>query len=201
MTTETDDAPAQTAAPATPEKKPRSRNDVFANYLVVLLAFAGISLVIVLFASWGEEESLPEVDYEADAEQFTAFAPFPVLAPEDLPDDWVATSSRLTLAGATAGEEITDPVKWDVGFVTSSEEYASLRIGDDDPEDFIADMTNDGDPDGDQQVADDTWDRYETPDGDRRSLVRPTEGATLVVTGTATYDELATLAESLEPQE
>lgn len=200
MSTETGEAPRQVAS-APPDKKPRGRNDVFANYLVVLLVFAGLSLVIVLFASWGEEERVEEVDYEADVDVFTTVAPFPVLAPENLPDDWVATSSRLTLSGTSAGEELTDPVAWDVGFVTSSEEYASLRIGDDDPEGFIREMTNDGDPDGDQQVTGETWDRYESPDGDRRSLVRATEGATLVVTGTAPYDELAILAESLEPQE
>lgn len=192
MTTDT-----QPTAP--PQKKKQRRgNDVFANYLVVLLVFAGGALLVGLFMSWGQEEQLPEVDPAPDAAQFAEFAPYTAYVPENVPDDWVATSSRLTLNGATPDEAPTDPVSWDVGFVTTSDEYASFRMSNEVPADFIPAMTQDGESAGDQEVSGDTWDRYES--ADRRSLVHETDEATLVVTGTADYEELTTLAEALVAQ-
>lgn len=177
----------------------RRANDVFANYVMVLLGFVALAVFVVLVVSWRQEERLPEVDYSTDADTFAEVAPFTAYVPEDLPDSWVPTSSRLDTGGAAAGEEPTDPVMWDVGFVTGSEEYASLRVSDAELGEFIAEMTENGAPDGTEAVGGERWERYYSEERGRRSLVLPVDGATLIVTGTANYEELAVLAASLEP--
>lgn len=178
----------------------RGTGDSVANYVVVLLGFVVLAVVIVLFVSSRQQERLPEVDYTADAAALAEVAPFTAYAPEEVPEGWTSTSSRLDDGGALAGEEPRSPVTWDLGFATASDEYASLRISDAEPREFIAEMTERGEPDGEQTVDGEQWERYVGEDG-RLSLVREADGATLVVTGTAGYAELAELAASLEPQD
>jgi uncharacterized protein DUF4245 len=61
-------------------------------------------------------------------------------------------------------------------------------------------MTNRDRAVGSRQVAGATWAEYHREDKRQRSLVRLLPGVTLVVTGTASFDELAVLAASLRPQ-
>lgn len=178
----------------------RAKDRTFTNYMVVLLVFAALVAGMVLVVSARQEEHLPTVDYRPDATLLAENAPYTAYVPEGLPADWRPTSSRLDLGGATAGEPPTDPVTWDVGFATPSDEYASLRISDADPETFVAEMTEGGEPDGTERVDGQVWERYYSTGEGRRSLVRSADGATLVVTGTAEYAELAVLAAALEPR-
>jgi hypothetical protein len=177
----------------------RGTGDSIANYAVVLLGFVAVAVVVVLFVGARQQERLPEVDYTADAAALAEFAPYTAYTPEDTPQGWTPTSSRLDDGGALAGGEPQEPVTWDLGFATASDEYASLRISDAEPREFIAEMTQNGEADGEQMVDGEQWERYVGDEG-QLSLVRETEDATLVVTGTADYEELAELAASLEPQ-
>src|SRR5262249_31705048 len=95
------------------------------------------------------------------------------------------------------------PVSWHLGFNTPSKEYAALEESNEAPDgagNFIDRMTSQGHPDGTLQVAGVTWARTFRPDKKQRSLVRRLPGLTLVVTGTASYEELAVLAGSLRLQ-
>ncbi|MBX6768847.1 MAG: DUF4245 family protein, partial [Actinomadura rubrobrunea] len=62
-------------------------------------------------------------------------------------------------------------------------------------------MTNNKKPIGTQQVNGVTWTKYHRKDKKANSLARTLpNGVSLVVTGTASYEELAVLAASLKPQ-
>jgi hypothetical protein len=163
----------------------------FAMAMLACLALVG---VIVLITPRSQKEVLPTVDYIQHARVLRAAAPYSVYVPEGLPARWRPTSSRVT---GTQGKE---PVAWHLGFVTPSDQYAALEQSDERPEVFVARMTNRNQRVGAQQVAGASWDQYFREDKKQRSLVRRLPGVTLVVTGTATYDELAVLAGSLRPQ-
>lgn len=181
----------------TPKTRPESS---FLNYAVALLALCALVAGAVLLFSPSQEERISPIDYTPEAFALSTTAPYTAYVPEDLPEDWLPTSSRLDLGGGEAGGEPTEPVVWDVGFATPQDEYASLRIGDADPEAFIAEHTENAEPVGtEEQVDGQTWQRYANEEG-RVSLVRELDDATLVVTGTADYPELAVLAGSLEPR-
>lgn len=139
---------------------------------------------------------LPEVDYSSDLTGLVSTAPYQVLAPGGLPRKWYPTSTRLT--GSAGG-----PVSWHLGYSTPTDEYAALEESNETPDGpghFVDRMTSQGHPDGTMQVAGANWTKTFRPDKKQRSLVQRFQGMTIVLTGTASYEELATLAGSLKPQ-
>jgi hypothetical protein len=173
----------------------RLKSGLFGFSMAMLSCLVVVGLVI-LITPRRNEGAIPRVDYQGDQSGLMAIAPYQVQAPEGLPAQWYPTSTRLS--GHTGG-----PVSWHLGFYTQGKEYAALEESNETPAgagNFVDRMTSQGHPDGTSQIAGATWDRTFRPDKKQRSLVRRLPGLTLVVTGTASYDELAVLAGSLRPQ-
>jgi hypothetical protein len=160
-------------------------------YATAMLACLVIVGLVLLITPRRNQDAVPVVDYRGDLAGLTAVAPYTVLAPRGLPPKWQATSSRLT--GTRNG-----PVAWHLGFYTPQGRYAALEESDE-RGDFVARMTSAGRPDGALAVGGATWQRSLRDDKNQRSLVLRQAGVTLVVTGTASYGELAVLAGSLRP--
>lgn len=203
-----DPAPEATSEPGTtttviPTKGPaavspstyRRLTSGMAGMTMALLACLVVGLLIVLTPR-RHDNAMPRIDYSSDLTGLVATAPYQVFAPEGLPRKWQPTSSRLTgKAGA--------PVSWHLGYNTPSGQYAAMEESNETPDGpghFIDRMTSQGHPDGTAQVAGATWARTFRPDKKQRSLVRHLPGVTIVLTGTASYDELAVLAGALKPQ-
>lgn len=164
------------------------------GYTLAMLACLALVGLIVLITPRSNTEVLPSVDYAFDLRTLRSSAPYTAYAPEPPPAGWRPTSSRLTGANGTG------PVAWHLGFVTAADEYAALEQSDEAPDAFVKRMTNRDRAVGGRQVAGATWAEYFREDKRQRSLVRRLPGVTLVVTGTASFDELAVLAASLRPQ-
>jgi Protein of unknown function (DUF4245) len=131
------------------------------------------------------------ISYQGDLVKFRRVAPHPVLAPRPLPAGWQPVSSRLTVVPGGA-------VSWHLGFVTPSGQLASLEESSERPAQFILRMTNDGNMLPGVQSGGKWWSRRWRPDKDQRSMYRSAPGAcTIVVTGTAGWQELSVLADSL----
>jgi hypothetical protein len=111
-------------------------------------------------------------------------AGYPVYAPTGLSPQWRATSARFEADG--------DATVWFLGYVTPEDEYIAVAQTDGDAQDFIEDQTLAGVPDGEVTVDGQAWQRYSTPE--QRSLARTTEGTTVVVTGSVSYEQLADFA-------
>jgi hypothetical protein len=148
--------------------------------LIVVLISPGQSII----TPHGTKQILPSADPNQAATALQYSAPYQSWAPQGLPHGWQCTSSRLSGKG----------------------EYASLEESNEQPADgFVHRMTN-IDPAkpntlrGTVQIAGATWQQYYRADKKQSSLVRRLPGVTLVVTGTASYSELAVLAASLHPQ-
>ncbi len=166
------------------------------GFTMAMLSCLVVVGLVILITPRRNESAMPRADYQSDLAGLRAVAPYPVQAPEGLPQGWYPTSTRLS--GRAGG-----PVSWHLGFNTPSKEYAALEESNETPDgpgDFVDRMTSQGHPDGTAQVAGATWDRAFRPDKKQRSLVRRLPGVTLVLTGTASYDELAVLAGSLRAQ-
>lgn len=205
QTSRTDEAPP----PAAPAQAPAAEGPYevtpgvykrlttgLGGYTLAMLACLLMAGVVVLLTPKDETETLPTADYGGHLLTLRNEAPYTPYAPENLPVMWRATSSRLTGLG-----EADKPVAWHLGMVTPSDEYAALEQSDERPvSEYLWRMTNSREPVGVQQVAGQTWQRYYRKDKDQRSLVRTLPDVTLVVTGTASYEELGVLAASLRPQ-
>ncbi|WP_242900963.1 DUF4245 domain-containing protein [Actinomadura terrae] len=153
--------------------------------------------VIVLITPRSNKEVLPTVDYASQQWAMRNDAPFTSYAPQGLPPGWRPTSSRLHGLDEGGGR----PVAWHLGFVTPSDEYAALEQSNEKAADYVPRMTNNRNPLGTQLVNGVTWTKYHRKDKKANSLARTLpDGVSLVVTGTASYEELAVLAAALRPQ-
>jgi hypothetical protein len=190
--------PAEPAKPAEPSGPPEPAERLRGggrHYFTASVASGGlVALIWLLVVRPDGQQAPPRVDITRQAAHLRAVAPYQTYVPRGLPAGWLAISSRIT---GTPGD---GPVAWHLGFRTARGEYAAVEESDEDPGGFVPRMANRDRPVGAQQVAGATWERYYRPDKKQYSLARRLPGVTLVVTGTASYDELAALAAALRPQ-
>ncbi len=174
----------------------------------VLAIGACLALVLAIFLVTPSEDDPPlprTIDYTWDAKEFARKAPYQVYSPTGLPPTWAATASRLT---GTTAKKAKKHVAWHLVLVAPSQRYAALEQSNETPDgpgNFVARMTNvpKSTPDqaaGRRTVDGVVWDQYYQRDKRQYSLVRRLPGNTIVLTGTADYDELAVLAAALTPE-
>jgi hypothetical protein len=187
--------PAPTEAPAPPAVD-RMQRFTAANMIRSLLPLVLGCLLIVGVTALRQnpEDPVREVDPTSAERAVSQLAGYPVLVPRGLSDGWRPTSVRTDAGRASAG----DPVTLQIGYLTPDEEFAQYVVSDDQDADALTDVLDDATADGTQQVGGDTWQRLSTERGET-ALTRTEGTATLVVTGSASDDELETLASSLQP--
>ncbi|MEO3782476.1 DUF4245 domain-containing protein [Actinocorallia sp. B10E7] len=179
------------------------------QFVLAIGACFALILAIFLITPTEDDEPLPRtIDYTWDAKEFTRKAPYRTYAPEGLPAPWAATGSRLTGTNAPVKDAAKGTVAWHLVLVTPSRRYAAFEQSNEDPDGpkgFVARMTNvpgstPQNAAGRQTVGGLVWEQYHQRDKKQYSLVRRLPDSTIVLTGTAGYDELAVLAGSLVAQ-
>jgi Protein of unknown function (DUF4245) len=180
-------------SPAADTAAPPHRRRVGSLLAAVVTCLILCALLIVATPRPATQIAVP-VSYQADLVKFRRAAPYPVVAPRSLPAGWQPVSSRLTVVPGGA-------VSWHLGLVTPSGGIASLEESNESPAQFILRMTSDGNILPGVWSGGAWWSRRWRPDKDQRSLSRSAPGAfTVVVTGTAGWQELYALAGSLSQQ-
>ena len=187
------------AAPAVPPAAPaveRLQRFTAANMVRSLLPLVLGCLLIVGITALRQnpEDPVREVDPSTAERAVAQVASYQLLVPRGLSDDWRPTSVRTNAGQASAG----DPVSLQIGWLTPAEEFAQYVVSDDAEATALTDVLEDATSDGTQQVAGQSWQRLTTQRGET-ALTRTDGTATLVVTGSASDDELETLAGSLQP--
>ncbi|MEU8245342.1 DUF4245 domain-containing protein [Nonomuraea sp. NPDC048916] len=164
----------------------------FYGYVVavfVCLAAAGLFLLI---APQSRDEHIPRREYSITVANFGHSVPYGVWAPVKDPAGWVPNSNRI--AEGENGAQVLS-----LGYATAKREHAMLMESDEKPAaGFASRMANTERAVGTQQIDGQPWERRFREDKNQRSLVRMLPEATLVVTGTADWPELAELAASLQ---
>jgi hypothetical protein len=159
--------------------------------VLTCLLFSAVAIVAVPL----QHATAPvTVDYRPDLARLTQSARFPVLAPAGLPPSWTPVSSALAVGGANGPGTLT----WQLGYMTPSGTLASLEETDARPAGFVARMTNGGTPQPPVHLAGQTWSTRWNAGRAQRSMYR-SGLPTVVVTGDASWPDLATLASSLRP--
>ncbi|GIH77326.1 DUF4245 domain-containing protein [Planobispora longispora] len=158
----------------------------------MFICLAGV-VIFLLAAAPGGPARIPEVNYSIDVANMRRAAPYQAWTPEPVPATWIANSSRMTNQKGV--------VTWRLGFATATRKHAMLIQSDEKPAaDFASRMANSDRGTGTVQIGGATWEQRYREDKDQRTLVRLLPDATLVVTGTAGWDELTALAASLKQQ-
>jgi hypothetical protein len=167
-----------------------------ANMLRSLLPLVVICLLIVAWTTWRQsgDERVQTVDPSSTIQLAAARADYPVLAPADVPDDYRVTSARTDAGKAEEGDAVT----LEIGYLTPSEEFAGFVVSDDPGAGPVVDVVADAEQQGDVEIDGETWQQVTTERGET-AFVRKADGVTVAVTGSASDDELRTIAAAVEP--
>lgn len=157
--------------------------------VAVLAVVAGIALPERQAAGLA---ATPEVGYGPSERRMLAQVDHAVWVPRGLRTGWRPIATEVSGGG-------DEPSQWRLGFLTPSRTYASVNQSDEPAGPYIKRLTSDGVPEGRQRVNGVWWSRHLRESKDQRSLTRTAGPVTIVVSGTATYAELAQLATALRP--
>ncbi|MGC9535635.1 DUF4245 domain-containing protein [Streptomyces sp. UG1] len=165
--------------------KQKSVRNMVLSLGVTLLA-AGVIYIFVPHDDSAPD--LPRVDYRVELLTARRAASYPVVAPEGLPDSWKATSVRFR------GDDFD---AWHLGFHTSGGDYVQVEQSAEKPTTFLAKATQGAQAtEVTEKIGDRTWTRY--TGGRYDALVHQEKGATTVVAGTGSFEQLAQMAKALE---
>jgi Protein of unknown function (DUF4245) len=186
-------APTVVAPPPAVE---RANRMTAANMLRSLLPVVVICLLLVFWQSLQEEadKGVRVVDPASAVQLAAARASYPVPTPAGLDADYRPTSARTDAGEAGEG----DPVTLEIGYLTPSEEFAGFVVSDDRRAAPLRAVLDEAEEQGTVEVGGETWTRSTTA-RDETALVREADGVTVVVTGSASDDELAMVAAAVEP--
>ena len=173
-------------------KKPQTMGDLIRSLVVIIVP---LLLITVFFTRNLDDAPVKEVDWRPVVTLARSQAPYPVLAPVNLPPGWRAVQATWVRTGEPyLNGDPSARNLWKLGFLTSDDVFIGLSQGDLRPDDLIADETRKGTVDGQSVVGDQTWERRVSPDGRTRSIVEKTPKVTTVVSGDLPYEALDTYA-------
>jgi hypothetical protein len=165
---------------ATKTRRNASLGDV-AIGVGVLMAVIG-ALVWFFSLTRPDEPPLPDpVEYEAALAAAREAYPYPVLAPEPVPDGWRVTNVRMD--DDQAGH------RWRLGMFTDEGQFVGVEQSDGEIASYRDDRLEEFVADGSTTVAGEEWERLREPDGDH-ALVRESDGVLTIVRGTLDHAAL-----------
>ncbi|MFD5750168.1 DUF4245 domain-containing protein [Streptomyces sp. NPDC127033] len=158
----------------------------------MFLSMAVIGIVVAVIYVFIPHDDTPApvkaVDYRVELVTARRAAPYPVLAPAGLAQTWKATSVSYQRQNDNA---------WHLGYLDPDGQYVAVEQSTAPAKKFVAEVSHQAEDTGEtQQVAGEAWQRWKGPKYD--ALARTEGDATTVVTGTASYERLAEMAEALE---
>lgn len=155
----------------------------------MLVLVAGI-LAFVLLRDINREvpgSPVESVDYARTAAYAQEQASFDVLAPDELPEGWKATTVEF----------VVDPARWHLGVLTDEGNYVGLEQADSSVESMVSTYVDPATTRGKPVTIDgQTWTSWSDSGGDTALVRRAGDVTTLVVT-TADQDALVDYIESL----
>ncbi|WP_137160735.1 DUF4245 domain-containing protein [Blastococcus sp. CCUG 61487] len=178
-------------APPAPSAVERANRLSAANMIRSLLPLLVICLLLVAWQAFRTDEGDPvrEIDPSTTVRLAEQRAGYAVPAPSGLPEDYRPTSARTDAGFAEDG----DPVTLEIGFVTPSQEFAGFAVSDDPRADPLRAVLEDATEEGAVEIGGQTWTRSTTDRGET-AFSREADGVVVVVSGSASDDELRTVA-------
>ncbi|WP_091764606.1 DUF4245 domain-containing protein [Blastococcus aurantiacus] len=169
-----------------------------ANMIRSLVPLVVICLLLVAWQAFraSNEETVRTVDPTATVRLAAERAGYEVQAPAGLPEDYRPTSARTDAGFADAGA----PVTLEIGYLTPSGEFAGFTVSDDAGAEPVRAVLEGATDEGTADVSGEPWTRLTTERGET-ALTREEGQVVLVVTGSATDDELRAVAAAVRPAE
>ena len=176
-------------------KKQPTPTDMVRSLAVILIP---LLILTFFFTRNVGDHPVTVVDWRPVLATARGQAPYPVLAPTNLPSGWRPTQvawvpqGQPYLNGAASVRNL-----WKLGFLDPENVFVGLAQGDLQPADLVRHETHDGVPDGQSIVGDQTWQRMISPDEQTRSLIVRTAKVTTVISADLPYGALESYAATL----
>ncbi len=167
-----------------------------ANMARSMLPLVIICLLLVGWAALRQPTADPvrTVDPTSSVRVSAERAGYALVVPEGLGEGYRPTSARTDAGAAEEG----DPVTLEIGFVTPEEEFAGFVISDDADAAPLGAVLDGAEQGGTVEAGGRSWTRLTTARGET-ALTREAGGATVVVFGSASIEELTEVAASVQP--
>jgi hypothetical protein len=165
-----------------------------ANMVRSLVPLVVICLAIVgwlAFLRQDAYEPVRPIDPGPTVGRAAQFAGYPLEAPADLPEEYRATDTDLTGSPGT-------PVTLRIDYVTPSEDYAGFVTSDDPEAPEVGDVLDGAEARGTVDIGGQEWARGTTQGGET-VLSRQADGVTVLVSGSASDEELTAVAAAVRP--
>lgn len=164
----------------------------FYGYAVALGVCVVAAVLFLLVTPQSREEHIPKREYTITVANFNRDVPYKIWEPAQDPSGWIPNSNRI-VKGSDGSPTLY------LGYATAAREHAMFVQSAEQPAaGFASRIANSDKVIGTQQIAGQPWEKRFREDKKQRTLVRTLPGVTLIVTGTADWPELATLASSLK---
>lgn len=190
---------AETPAEIAERKAAASRkhrvNQTALNLVLALGASLGIVILLVLVVVRPDAGPRASIDYAEIAATAQGAVDEPLVVPT-LPEGWGANRAELETAAA---DGVT---AWRVGFITPDTQYIALDQGIEANPSWVSDRVVSARSDTTVQIGGLDWQVYDRRDVDdpgnvAYALVTESGGSTIVLSGTASDDEFAVLAQAV----
>lgn len=167
-----------------------------ANMARSMLPLVIICLLLVGWAALRQPDDDPvrTIDPTSSVRTSAERADYGLLVPQGLGEDYRPTSARTDAGAAQDG----DPVTLEIGFVTPEDEFAGFIISDDLDAQPLRAVLDDAEEQGTVRAGGEAWTRLTTA-RDETALTREADGATVVVFGSASDEELTEVAAAVQP--
>lgn len=170
--------------------RPRTQTTVLNMVIAMLVVLVPIALITWFFTSLPEPQ-VNKVDPTVLIQQAREEAPFPVAAPANLPEGWVATRARWTPEGQPLlNREPAIGNTWQLGYLTPNQMYIGVDQRDRLPDRFVDEVTRGGRKVGTSSVNAEEWLRYTSADGRTNALVKNGDAAVTIVSGDLAFEAL-----------
>jgi hypothetical protein len=180
----TDQAPLKPVL--TPAAAKRANASVVGMIMALLVSVLAIVPVVLLNAGQKTDPYRPSVDVASVAANAKDVAGFTPVAPQ-LPSDYSPNYARWA-SGTSDGV-----AHWDIGYLTPQQKFVSIVQTASANPTWLADQVKKAPTTGTRTVAGVEWTLYDKP-GTEKSLVATIGGTTVVVSGSAGFDEFDTVA-------
>lgn len=189
-------APAVEDAPAPSSAALRAGRLTAANMIKSLVPLVLIILVVVGWYRWQQDDVNPvhPVDPTSTVRLAASQASYRLLVPSGLTKGYRPTSARTDAAEGKRG----GPVTLQIGYVTPSEQYAGFAESDDPNADAVTGVLDGAQRRGTVELDGTAWTRSTTERGET-VLWQRSGSLTVLVTGSASDQELETVIRSLRP--
>lgn len=165
------------------------------NLVLSLLAVLGMVAVLILIVPRVSSVSGPEVDIRATAVDVQRRTGWPIVEAVGLPEGWTPTSARYV--------RTTDGfMTWHAGYQLPDATYVAVEQTMDPTRAWVEAQTNRAPKAGTIEAAGRTWTTFERDTKVQNSLLddpQTTGDLTTLITGTATFEQMADFATYLQP--